>query len=163
MRKGFTLIELLVVIAIIGILSAVVLVSLNSARAKGADAAAKSELANMRTAAELYYHNNGNYGAASNFAQNDHIACTTQTTNIFGEDGIGRFVLSAYQKIGAGRVFCAVRTSGQTWAFAMPLKAPGTGETGWCVDSSGQSKAFTQPFSDTGYTVLISTGDARCP
>lgn len=38
-RKGFTLIELLVVIAIIGILAAVVLVSLNASRQKGRNAA----------------------------------------------------------------------------------------------------------------------------
>jgi prepilin-type N-terminal cleavage/methylation domain-containing protein len=164
MRRGFTLIELLVVIAIIGILSAVVLVSLNSARAKGTDAAIKSELANMRTAAELYYHTNNNYGASNNFAQNDHIACTTQTTNIFGEAGIGKFVLSAYQKLGSGRVFCAVRSSGQSWAFAMPLKSPGVGETGWCVDSSGQSKPFTGTVTDpAGHVALTSTGDAKCP
>lgn len=57
-QKGFTLIELLVVIAIIGILSSVVLASLNSARDKGNDAAVKSNLSNIRAEAELYYDDN---------------------------------------------------------------------------------------------------------
>jgi len=54
-NKGFTLIELLVVIAIIGILSSVVLASLNTARDKGANAAAKANINNIRAQAELVY------------------------------------------------------------------------------------------------------------
>src|SRR3989338_9164463 len=60
-RQGFTLIELLVVIAIIGMLSSVVLVSLNSARGKGADVAIKANLSGVRTQAEIVYDNKGCY------------------------------------------------------------------------------------------------------
>jgi prepilin-type N-terminal cleavage/methylation domain-containing protein len=65
MQKGFTLIELLVVIAIIGILSAVVLVSLNSARAKSRDARRLSDLRQIMTALEIYYNDNGAYPDAA--------------------------------------------------------------------------------------------------
>lgn len=60
-KKGFTLIELLVVIAIISLLSSVVLSSLNSARQKARDAQRVSNLTEIRTALEMYYHDNGSY------------------------------------------------------------------------------------------------------
>ena len=53
--KGFTLIELLVVIAIIGLLSSVVLSSLNGARKKGRDARRMADLKQLQVAMEIYY------------------------------------------------------------------------------------------------------------
>ncbi len=50
-HKGFTLVELLVVIAIIGILAAIVLVSLNSAKKKAKKASFKSSVVSANAAA----------------------------------------------------------------------------------------------------------------
>lgn len=58
---GFTLIELLVVIAIIGLLSSIVLVSLNSARAKARDARRITDFGQIQTALELFYDSYGRY------------------------------------------------------------------------------------------------------
>lgn len=64
-HRGFTLIELLVVIAIIGILSSVVLASLNTARQKARDARRISDIKNLQLALELSADDHGgNYPAA---------------------------------------------------------------------------------------------------
>ena len=64
-KKGFTLIELLVVVAIIGLLASVVVVSLGGARVGARDARRAGDVAQLRTALELYASdNNGAYPAA---------------------------------------------------------------------------------------------------
>ncbi|MEK7539247.1 MAG: type II secretion system protein [Patescibacteria group bacterium] len=60
-NKGFTLIELLVVIAIIGLLSSVVLASLNTSRKKAKDVAIKEGVAQFVNLLALEYFDNKSY------------------------------------------------------------------------------------------------------
>ena len=59
--RGFTLIELLVVVAIIGLLSSVVLASVNSARTKAKDTQRVAIARQIAHAIELYYDDHGSY------------------------------------------------------------------------------------------------------
>ena len=138
-NKGFTLIELLVVIAIIGILSSVVLASLNSARAKGADAATKSSLANMRAQAELYYDTNSGYSIA-NLTATPAAGCGDTAVNALFEDTTFVTAIAAITSSAGTAPVCAVKgtvgSRADGWAMSAVLKAGGT----WCVDSAGASK-----------------------
>ncbi len=74
-RRGFTLIELLVVIAIIGLLSSVVLASLNTARAKARDTQRLQSLVQIRNALFFYMVDNGGaFPAAANTQSGDWSA-----------------------------------------------------------------------------------------
>jgi prepilin-type N-terminal cleavage/methylation domain-containing protein len=131
MQKGFILIELLVVVAIIGILASVVLASLNTARAKGADAAVKANLANMRAQAELFYDSNNN-----------------QYTNVCADANMSKAETSATTAGGNG----GVCTDGaQAWAAWAGLKSDTT--KAWCVDNTGTSKEIAKPAAPGTITV----------
>jgi type IV pilus assembly protein PilA len=136
LQKGFTLIELLVVIAIIGILSSVVLASLNTARNKGADAAVKSNLANARAQAEIVYD--------SRTANVNTYTNVCNTGAVDGVTGIGANVTAAGAASGTTAV---CNSNASAWAAAAQLKATNvvggtTGTDYWCVDSTGASKAI---------------------
>lgn len=55
-QEGFTLIELLVVVAIIAILAAIAIPLLSQYRIRVNNAAAESDIRNMRTSLEAYYY-----------------------------------------------------------------------------------------------------------
>ena len=76
--RGFTLIDLLVVIAIIGILAAVVLVSLTSARGKARDSRRVADMRQLQTAFELYYNDWSQYPATLTLAA--YAGCPGNTT-----------------------------------------------------------------------------------
>jgi type IV pilus assembly protein PilA len=57
-KKGFTLIELMIVIAIIGILAAIAIPQFTVYKAKGYNAASKSDLKTAYTAAQAYFTDN---------------------------------------------------------------------------------------------------------
>lgn len=79
--RGFTLIELLVVISIIGMLSSVVLASMNTARVKARDAARLAGLQEIQNALELYYSTNGSYPVVQGYL--------TPSSNVNWTTGLG--------------------------------------------------------------------------
>ena len=127
-RRGFPLIELLVVIAIIGLLSSVVLASLNSARTKARVAAVGETTRQLSTVLALQYSetgsyaslhtgvwlNSGNNNCNSYFGSSSHAAEARAMCNSLISNGSGlyvsasatHFIVYVPRSDGSGYYFC---------------------------------------------------------
>ncbi len=113
-------VSLLVVIAFIGILSSIVLVSLNVARQKGQDTTVSSSLSYIQAQASLYNENYGNYSVAKNCYQGMYS----------GQDVSS--VISKLNSFAGERVVCYAENT----SFAVSAKLISSDKT-VCVDNNG--------------------------
>jgi prepilin-type N-terminal cleavage/methylation domain-containing protein len=125
---GFTLIELLVVIAILGILSAIVLASLNASRQKSRVASLKAEVTQIKNEAEIFYATHNSY-----IAPLGNSVCDDMTT-----------LRNKVAELMNGQPYpfamCLVTQNGNGYATEVAL-----GDNAyWCADSSGYH-GFSQP------------------
>lgn len=143
-------------IAIIGVLSSVVLASVRSARTKGADAAVKENLIQIRSAAELYYEANlyryldvCTQGATAGSVTSVYPSVLAAAQATGGQTATVNTVVAVSGSDGVA----TCHSNGTKWAAEAPLKSP-VGAF-FCVDSTGFSDVVPE-----GSTLGV--GDSSC-
>lgn len=156
-KRGFTLIELLVVIAIIGILSSVVLASLNSARKKGRDARRISDLKQLSLALDLYYDANGQtypiQGGTPNFTTDLTPLVTQGFISSLPQDpnNSGTYVYSYRSVDGTGAVCSASPCS--SYLLKSVIEGGATAVPTGDVDDASSAAAAALVCDDPSYCV----------
>lgn len=130
-KKGFTLIELLVVIAIIGILSGLIVVSMNGAQNAAKDARIKATMDQMRATAEIHKLNSG----AAGYGTYAGITTCNDAAGFIVAGSDGEKLCDAIMDTTMGSGAMLLHSSADKYCFSKVLNVSGS----WCVDSSGYS------------------------
>ena len=145
---GFTLIELLVVIAIIGILSSVVLASLNTARGKGRDSAVLANMDSISPQAVLYEDANQTYGTSANDCN----------AGVFSDPKLQSILAAVALQNNNAAPTCYANDTTYSIALGRPSGSGFTPATVyWCIDSTGRKCGVNNTAS------LASSGLCGCP
>jgi prepilin-type N-terminal cleavage/methylation domain-containing protein len=165
-KKGFTLIELLVVISIIGLLSSIVLASLNTTRVKAADAAIKENLRGIISSSEIEYSTLGySYNTTGNLI--DTTTCSAllpanTTGTILQNTSIQAAINDIKKNNGGIDITCNIPADGKSYTITAKLKTPSTSAS--VNNSSGNVSISTAsvPITISSLTaVLYGTNQVR--
>ena len=125
---------------------------------KGADAAIKANLANIRAQAALYYDTNTTYGTSVDCSITSAGTATT-CTGAFASGGTNTMyegLKAAVGAAGTGTAYGITNTAGDGWVAAVPLKS--VANTYYCVDSNGAGKVVASALAN-----MDSAATVACP
>lgn len=156
-QRGFTLIELLVVIAIIGILSSVVLASLNSARMKARDVRRISDFKALSTGLAFYYDKYGKYPNESpvmtNMWNDNYLSMAQQLVTEGFMPSIPRDPNGSpynYYNYGdstiGGLLVTSLEAAPDTTTGISPSCRPWAPAQNWCSQSSSKEYCICNPY-----------------
>jgi len=165
---GFTLIELLVVVAIIGLLSSIILSSLNSVRTKARDARRITDLNEIRKAVEFFYNDYGKYPQLSGGGTwldiyNRLKRCLESTNstdcNMTVTSGVSYIPRVPQDPLGDTRTYYYYHcSSGQRYRLRAALELNNTAALGNDLDGAFHGTGDTR-CNDNVYQYCIGTGE----